>query len=288
MKDIIHYLLNIEQKAERFYHKCAFFYQDNPPYHDFLHTLCQEEKWHYEILSDILVKHKNKLEEIPSSVKIDYSHKNSTNVFYFQKCFEMNENELTDELILNCIVDAEYSEWNDLFLYVIDQVSTIDAKIEPMRKEMQKHLLLIEEFFAQYQQSNLKLIKKFKAIKEVWNFTVLIADDDSVIQKLLQSILKKKYQVTVVDNGDQARTLIDSHDFDVIISDVEMKGMNGIDLCKNLEKKKPDLLNRLVFISGNPEYEDQLSNNIAAFISKPFHLGEILKVVRQIIMNQAK
>lgn len=75
---------------------------------------------------------------------------------------------------------------------------------------------------------------------------VLVADDEVAVTRLYEKVLSASgYQVTTVNDGVLARALLEGEDFDVILSDVHMPGMSGIDLlraARRFEREVPVVL----------------------------------------------
>ena len=65
---------------------------------------------------------------------------------------------------------------------------------------------------------------------------ILIVDDDAISRYLIQGFLKNEedYVVEAVDNGHDCLSFIQHHDVDLIISDVEMEGLNGLEMSQIL------------------------------------------------------
>jgi PAS domain S-box-containing protein len=80
---------------------------------------------------------------------------------------------------------------------------------------------------------------------------ILVVDDESAIAVALKKILEMEHDVTAVTTGDQAlRLLLEGSNFDVILCDVLMPGTSGIDVYRQLESKKPEVAERIIFMSG--------------------------------------
>jgi CheY-like chemotaxis protein len=80
---------------------------------------------------------------------------------------------------------------------------------------------------------------------------ILVVDDESAIAVALKKILEMEHDVTAVTTGEQAlRLLLDGSNFDVILCDVLMPGTSGIDVYRQLESKKPEVAERMIFMTG--------------------------------------
>ncbi len=117
---------------------------------------------------------------------------------------------------------------------------------------------------------------------------ILLVDDEELVIKSLEKLLKKQgFQVTCVGNGEQAIRSIEKEDFDLIVTDVRMPGLNGIDLIEQIRsilKQKNRPLVPEICITGYAEQElnkraEELS--VAGFLYKPFDLRDFLTCVNK-------
>jgi two-component system NtrC family sensor kinase len=115
----------------------------------------------------------------------------------------------------------------------------------------------------------------------------LVVDDDLPIAQMMASILADEgYEVDVAGNGRQALELIAVQHYDLILTDLRMPVLDGAALYRELERQQPDLLRRLVIItgtSGHPEYETFLAETQVPFLEKPFSLASLLAITRQVL-----
>ena len=82
----------------------------------------------------------------------------------------------------------------------------------------------------------------------------------------------------------QALELIDRQDFDLVISDFRMPGINGRQFYDLALQKKPALARRIIFLTGdvvNEETQDFLESIGNPHIAKPFNLSSVKKVVEE-------
>jgi len=119
---------------------------------------------------------------------------------------------------------------------------------------------------------------------------ILIVDDDKLILMTLKRLLTREgYKVISALSGDVALRKIQESDFDLIISDIKMPQMGGIEVIKkereylsrNNKKPIPE-----IFITGyaNEEiYKEALTLNAAGYIEKPFDIKTLLQTAKQAI-----
>jgi two-component system response regulator HydG len=108
---------------------------------------------------------------------------------------------------------------------------------------------------------------------------VLVVDDDQGMCELIATGLGKRgFEVTWRTSADEAFALLQTDEFDVVISDLNMRGMSGIDLCERIVANRPDIPVVVVTAFGS------LETAVAAiragaydFITKPFQ-NEVLRL----------
>ena len=111
--------------------------------------------------------------------------------------------------------------------------------------------------------------------------SVLVTDDNESITEMLKNVLESRYQVTTVNDSLKALELILATNYDLIISDIVMPHMNGIELHQEVRRKRPGIERRMLFISGALDgwFRDILEATGNLFLSKPFSLWDLLAVV---------
>ncbi|MCA1199831.1 response regulator [Sphingomonas sp. R647] len=117
---------------------------------------------------------------------------------------------------------------------------------------------------------------------------ILLAEDDQVMREYLARALEKSgYAVTAVDRGTAALPLIETERFDLLLSDIVMPEMDGIELAQRAAEIAPDM--RIMFITGFAAVTLKAGKQVpqARVLSKPFHLRDlVLEVDRLFEMEQ--
>jgi len=110
---------------------------------------------------------------------------------------------------------------------------------------------------------------------------ILLVDDSTDTLIALSSILRRRgYQVECASSPESALHLASHYTFDVVVTDLKMPGMNGIDLLRRVEGMTPKP--RLVLITGYPSEFQSLADRmpkIDAIFIKPFDPGEFVKTI---------
>lgn len=111
---------------------------------------------------------------------------------------------------------------------------------------------------------------------------ILIIDDERPIRSTLREILEyEKYQVSDAENGEEGLKLIEKEKFDLVLCDIKMPKMDGIEVLEKVMEKKSDL--PIVMISGHGTIEtavEAIKMGAFDFIAKPLDLNRLLVTVR--------
>jgi CheY-like chemotaxis protein len=112
---------------------------------------------------------------------------------------------------------------------------------------------------------------------------VLIVDDEPAIRNILARILSNKgLQTQTVSSGKAALAMLHETGFDLLVADLKMSGLSGMDLYQTLRKKRPDMADKTVFITGDTMTEETnefLSSSGRPYLAKPFTPMEFLEII---------
>ncbi|WP_298089421.1 cell cycle two-component system response regulator CpdR [uncultured Sphingomonas sp.] len=109
---------------------------------------------------------------------------------------------------------------------------------------------------------------------------ILLAEDDQIMREYLTRALQKSgYAVTAVDRGTAAIPLLQTERFDLLLTDIVMPEMDGIELAQRAGEMVPDL--RVMFITGFAAVTLKAGQAMpnARVLSKPFHLRDLVMEV---------
>ena len=114
---------------------------------------------------------------------------------------------------------------------------------------------------------------------------LLVVDDEEVLVELLSDFLKGcGHQVDKARDGRKALELASGKDYDFILSDLKMPGLDGQGFYQQLTKIKPAMAPRFIFSTGdlaNPKVQTFFQATGCLYLSKPFKLEAVLKVLEQ-------
>lgn len=113
--------------------------------------------------------------------------------------------------------------------------------------------------------------------------TILLVDDDKEFRKAMKKMFENYgYTAVIAADGNEALDAISKEDFDLVISDLRMPNLNGIELMEELQRRGLEI--PIVFLTAFGEVESYMDlMNLGAFeyLNKPVKSKEILEVVRR-------
>jgi DNA-binding response OmpR family regulator len=118
--------------------------------------------------------------------------------------------------------------------------------------------------------------------------SVLVVEDEPNIARVCERIIAAEgFQVDIAVNGEVALNMWRKKDYDLCISDIRTPRMSGIELYRQLEIERPEVVNRFIFTTG-----DTLSGNIKTFLEeteraylpKPFAPENLRAIVKTVFV----
>jgi two-component system OmpR family response regulator len=114
-------------------------------------------------------------------------------------------------------------------------------------------------------------------------FRVLVVDDEiDFLDTIIKRLQARNINVSGVDSGYKALEVIGEQDIDVVILDVKMPGLDGIETLREMKRKKP--LIEVIMLTGHASVESGIQGmQLGAFdyVMKPVALDELLEKMRQ-------
>jgi signal transduction histidine kinase/ligand-binding sensor domain-containing protein/DNA-binding response OmpR family regulator len=165
-------------------------------------------------------------------------------------------------------------------------------KDQVVLNEPQKGPAILKELIAEHAVEELAFPQKNESKLEELvtdRRTILIADDNKEIRQYLHQVLKDKYQILEAENGEEALKLAQKEFPDLVISDIRMDVLDGIELCKQI-KNDPSLNHIPVILltgSNGPEVELQsIEGGADVYITKPFDKDILLAKVGNLFKSR--
>lgn len=282
LKDMVEWLASVEEKALTLYSQAALAFSADKEFSRFLGLLAEEEKEHLELLSgEAGCIAQESLDK--ACFSFDETTRQSVEIPFDRAHALLKKGSLTKAAMLGIIVESEFSEWNELFLYVMDVLKVHGREFQKAVAEIDQHRIDIQTFISSFSWGN-RILQKIGRLSPLWEMRILVVEDDLAIANLIKSLLRAEAEVIIAADGEQGLEQIRQGHFNVVVSDVEMPKLNGIELYKQALAVDPDLGKRFVFFTGTgkPEQHQFFESENIVMLPKPAPLSLLRKVVNEV------
>ncbi|MFH1982903.1 MAG: response regulator [Pseudomonadota bacterium] len=284
MKDIVDWLTHIESMSARLYRQSADYFQD-AALKEFLEHSADDEAVHYKIMvtaAETILVHP----EIKSAITMDAETKRRIEAPFHANAERLKNNTLSRESLIDGLIETEFSEWNSIFLYVVNSLTRLRPEFKGSAAKIQHHLRHIEHFLGSDSYGKQKMFS-LRDLQPVWNEKILVVEDDPAVLEILVTILSKEGVVDTAKNGEIGLEKIHKDYYRMIISDVGLPVMSGIEMFQAAAGEFPDLASRFLFLTGYPSRESVsfFNNNKLKYLVKPVSIYQITNTVLEMIHN---
>jgi len=284
MEAMVQWLLGVEQLAHDVYSLAAKTFVGDERLVAWLQRLADEEDHHVAYLEEALDILAGSLTEPRPTFLVDYETQSTVRQRLEAARRALEDGSLTRQDLLSTVVDVELSEWNDVFLFVINRLKEKTREFQHVAARMQRHIEDVRRFLADDPCGSAALARLQDA-PEVWQRRILVVDDEVHVVNLLSAVLRSLGTVETAADGAEALRKVWDHHFDAIVSDIEMPEMNGIEFFDDALKTDPTLVERFLFFSGliTQERRELLEARGAAFMTKPADITTIRRRVAELL-----
>ena len=117
---------------------------------------------------------------------------------------------------------------------------------------------------------------------------VMLVDDETEFLESMRSVLRRRnMEVATADNGEEALALLKECLVDIMVLDVKMPGMDGLDVLKNVKTDFPSV--EVILLSGHPSVEAALAGiklGASEYMKKPPELDDLVATIRRLYQNR--
>jgi len=285
MKKLIRWLREVEHLANEIYSQAATVYADDPQFKEFFEQNAEDEAWHYHVMGSAAEYFSSTPAPVPA-ISVDKETSDRIMQYFSDIKERLDKKTIPKEELIEKIVEAELSEWNDIFFYVVNILKEKTNEFIYPAARIQAHIKKIVRFLEKI-DNNSNILKKLRALPPVWTENILIVDDEEMITTLIKSLLNREGNIDVANNGEKALNYIEKKFYKLVISDINMPKMDGVSLYKKSVSKFPTLKKRFLFLSGGlfPEIEAFLDENHLKYLSKPVQIKVLREIASEIILS---
>ena len=283
MKDIISWLIGIEANAANLYAKAAVLFREDEEFSQFLLLMSTEEQEHEQLLQKASVSISEKQMK-RASFFLDEGFREKIEAPFARAWQLLRTVELTKAAMIDVLAEAEFSEWNELFLYTIDTLNTVGNDFQKAVSGVDEHRAHIQKYISSLPDGD-SFIQRVRKLSQVGSKRVLIVEDNHFVARMLEALVVDEVEVIIARNGEEGLAYIQQGRFDLIVSDIEMPKMNGVDMYKQALAMDPTLCSRFIFFTGteNPEHLAFVRSTKILMLPKPSTVRVICDMMNDIL-----
>jgi DNA-binding response OmpR family regulator len=122
------------------------------------------------------------------------------------------------------------------------------------------------------------------------NARVLIIEDDEEMRSLLKDFfVKEGFETDSVSNGYDAFGIITKKPFDLVVTDIRMPGLTGLDILPRIKKIQPEVAIIVITAFGTEEVRRKaFERGAKAYLEKPIHFQELRGLIHDVILAKEK
>ena len=127
--------------------------------------------------------------------------------------------------------------------------------------------------------------------KEKSGYSLLLVEDNEELLALMVKLLGREYPVYTAHNGKEAIQAIESNDIDLIVSDVMMPEMNGVELCRYVKGNFDICHIPIILLTAKNKEEDRIEayeSGADGFLSKPFNLSLLHARIKNLLRGKER
>jgi len=113
---------------------------------------------------------------------------------------------------------------------------------------------------------------------------LLVEDEPNVVSVIKRGLAEHNFEVSVATNGLTGLQMALDHSFDLIILDVMLPQLDGIQICKQVRQQKPDVpILMLTALDSTENIVTGLDSGADAYLAKPFHMMELVARIKTLL-----
>jgi hypothetical protein len=176
MEKLIKWLREVEHLANEICFQVATVYADDLQFKTFLEQNAEDEAWHFHVMGSAAEYFKETSAPVPA-VSVDKETSDKVMAFFSDLKEQLRNKTISKDEFIEKMVQAELSEWNDIFFYVVSILKEKANEFIYPAAKIQAHVKKIVRFLEET-ENRPDILKKLKALPPVWTENILIVDDE--------------------------------------------------------------------------------------------------------------
>jgi len=283
LKETITWLIDIESSAAALYAEAAAAFREDEDFSRFLALMSAEEHEHIKLLQQARDTISDK-EIKRACFYFDDHFRKKIEAPFIRARRLLKDGELTKATMIDILAEAEFSEWNELFLYILDTFKVLHEDVQKAVADIDQHRKHVQEFILSLPDGD-SLIQRVRRLSYTGSKRALIVEDNSAVARMLEALVADNVEVIIARDAQEGLSHIRLGSFDLIVSTIEMPEMHGIEMYKQALAMDPSLHLRFIFFTGteNPEYLSFIRDSKTLMLPKPSPVRLISEMMNEVL-----
>ena len=284
MRTTFDWLLHIEEKAAVIYEHVAKNDNLGQTYQRYIEELAREELTHKSLLEKAM-KEWQTSPLLENEVLVDDSAAGEVEEALEQVARVSQQESISPPILFDALVTAEWSEWNNIFVYIMKRLAKEGLQGEKITSLIERHKLCIIDFV----EKDLVLAgvgEKLRELDKIWKTRILVVEDSEALRMLMFRVLGRMGEVETAEDGQIALELCREKHFDAIVSDIDMPRLDGFEFFKRLcEEHGEESKERFLFVTGaiDQQKKEEIELVGVQIMLKPFNISDLKRIVSRLI-----
>lgn len=280
MEAAVSWLLSLEERARNFYRRAADLMEDDRDFARFLFQLAADEEIHHDLIQAAGTIFVRQPGPPPLEVQLDAETERQIEEPLIAAEKLLLSGRPTRRQVTETIARIEFCEWNDLFVYFVNRAATLAKTFSLAAAAIEAHRRRIDRLFASLPAAQ-RPDRTLDDLPSVWKPRFLLVDDDPDLLALTGRFLGRRARVETARDGLEALEKTTREFFDLIVADIDMPRMDGLEFCRLAIEADPRLRRNFLICSGDigVDRAEFLRGEQLEYIPKPFTLAQLGQAV---------
>jgi CheY-like chemotaxis protein/rubrerythrin len=283
MSDIIIWLIGVESSAANLYEEAAIVFREDKDFSRFLSLMAEEERDHEKILQKASATISDD-EMKRASFYFDDHFRNKIEAPFSRAWRLSKDNALTKTAMVNVLAEAEFSEWNAVLIYTLDLLNVLDEEIQKFIIEIEQHRMRAQEYLTSLPDGD-SILQRVRRLPASDSKRVLIVESNHSVARMLEALAEDQVEVFIANNGQEGITYLRQGHFDLIVSEIDLPVMSGVEMFKQALEKDSTIGRRFVFFTctENKESLEFVRSSQALVLPKPSPVKAVCKMMNDVL-----
>jgi two-component system chemotaxis response regulator CheY len=283
MSNVISWLIGVETSAANLYEEAANVFLADRGFSRFLSKMAEEERAHEKVLQKASAAISNN-EMKRASFHFDNGFRNRIEAPFARAWCLLEDQNLSKDAMVDIIAEAEFSEWNEVLIYTLDILNILDEDIQKFTSDIDQHRTSAQDYIASLPGGE-SIIQRVRRLSKPGSKRVLIVENNRYVAHMLEALVGDQANVIIASNGQEGLSHIRQRSFDLIVSEVDLPMMNGIEMYKQALEAAPSLYGKFIFFTGTEcrEYLEFVRSSRVLMLPKPSPVKLVCEMMNKVL-----